>query len=116
MYPYHIPTSSAHLLQLTTWKAPSPTTFLQVHTPPSLLLFSNSFFFLRVDYLKDENAFLSRVEADATSFKPLGNLIYSYTRPVPGVAGKGKGIVRSEGLDPESEDTVVFEVYHVSQI
>jgi histone acetyltransferase 1 len=52
------------------------------------------------------------VEEDALSFKPPGQRIYSYTRQSPTVIGKGKG-VHSLALDPESEDSVVFEAYHV---
>lgn len=45
-------------------------------------------------------------------------MIYSYTRPDPSAAekGKGKGIVDAGTLDSESEDAVVFEVYHVSRV
>jgi histone acetyltransferase 1 len=59
---------------------------------------------------------LGRVEEDATTFKPSGQLIYSYTRPSPvqNGKGKGKGAVQIQNLNPESEDAVVFEVYHVS--
>jgi hypothetical protein len=43
-------------------------------------------------------------------------MIYTYTRPSPVAAakGKGKGVVSSQALDSESEDAIVFEVYHVS--
>jgi histone acetyltransferase 1 len=57
---------------------------------------------------------LARVEEDATNFKPSGQLIYSYIRPSPLQTGKGKGAVQIQNLDLESEDAVVFEVYHVS--
>ena len=59
---------------------------------------------------------MARVESDATTFRPLGELIYSYTRPSPSPVrnGKGKGVADTKDLDPESEDTIVFEVYHVS--
>jgi histone acetyltransferase 1 len=68
---------------------------------------------LRTDYYRDRAAFAARVEEDALSFKPLGTLIYSYTRPSPLCTGKRKGT--TVALDPESEDAVVFEVYHVSR-
>lgn len=62
------------------------------------------------EYYKDEAEFLSKVEEDSTAFKPHGDLIYSYTRLSPAAGGKGKGTAPP---DPESEDAVVFEVYHV---
>lgn len=68
------------------------------------------------DYYKDEAEFLARVEEDATTFKPSGQLIYSYTRPSTVHSGKGKSAANIQNLDPESEDAVVFEVYHVSII
>jgi histone acetyltransferase 1 len=67
-------------------------------------------------YYKDESEFLARVEEDATTFKPAGQLIYSYTRPSTVHTGKGKSAANFQNLDPESEDAVVFEVYHVSII
>ncbi|KAF7970666.1 hypothetical protein HWV62_23316 [Athelia sp. TMB] len=65
--------------------------------------------FIPPGYLTDESAFLARVEADATNFKPYGELIHTYTRPSPSATGKGKSV---GPLSPESEDAVVFEVYH----
>jgi hypothetical protein len=56
------------------------------------------------------------VEEDATSFKPFGEMIYSYTRPDPAAAEKGKGKAAElprEGLDPQSVDAVEYEVWHV---
>jgi histone acetyltransferase 1 len=67
-------------------------------------------------YYRDEAEFLARVEEDATTFKPTGQLIYSYTRPSPVQNGKGKGTANNRILDPESEDTVVYEAYHVNVI
>jgi hypothetical protein len=61
-------------------------------------------------YYRDEEAFLMRVEEDATAFKPHGDLIYTYTRPSPSASGKGKSIAP---LSPENSDAVVYEVYHV---
>jgi hypothetical protein len=61
-----------------------------------------------LDYSTDEEAFLSRVEQDAVTFKPSGQMIYSYTRPSPAVVRKGK-----ETPDSESGDAIVFEVYRV---
>lgn len=64
-------------------------------------------------YLKSETEFQARVEEEAVSFRPLGQLIHSYTRPSSTSKGKGKGIGQTPALDPESEDALVFEVYHV---
>ena len=65
-------------------------------------------------YYTNESEFLARVEEDATSFKPPGQLIYSYTRPSPIMNERGKGTADVQNLDPESLDAMVFEVYHVS--
>ncbi|KAJ7118794.1 acyl-CoA N-acyltransferase [Mycena epipterygia] len=73
--------------------------------------------FMPSDFLKDEKEFLARVEEDATTFRPTGQMIYTYTRPAPHSSAsksKGKGVAQSQALDPESEDAVVFEVYHVT--
>jgi histone acetyltransferase 1 len=51
-----------------------------------------------------------RVEEDATTFKPHGDLIHTYTRPSPSASGKGKG---SAPLNLEDKDAIVYEVYHV---
>ncbi|KIJ17147.1 hypothetical protein PAXINDRAFT_73216, partial [Paxillus involutus ATCC 200175] len=47
----------------------------------------------------DEEAFLARVEKDATSFTPIGRRIYSYTRPTPSAS-------------PSSD--IEYEVYHAT--
>lgn len=65
---------------------------------------------LSVGYYKDEAEFLTKIEEDSITFKPHGDLIHSYTRPSPAATGKGKGVAN---LSPESEDAVVYEVYHV---
>jgi len=65
-----------------------------------------------LDYYKDQTAFEAQVEADATSFKPSGQMIYSYTRQSPILTGKGKGT--TDSLHSESDNAVVFEAYHVS--
>ncbi|KAJ7460936.1 histone acetyltransferase type B catalytic subunit [Mycena galericulata] len=71
--------------------------------------------FMPSDYYKDEKAFLARVEEDATTFRPPGQMIYTYTRPAPySSASKGKGVAQPQMLDPESEDALVFEVYHTT--
>ncbi|KAJ2930049.1 hypothetical protein H1R20_g7005, partial [Candolleomyces eurysporus] len=66
------------------------------------------------DYYTDEADFLQRVEEDATSFRPSGQLIYSYTRPSPSAKGKGKGNANAQALDGGSEDVVEYEVYHTT--
>ncbi|EIN08019.1 histone acetyltransferase type B catalytic subunit [Punctularia strigosozonata HHB-11173 SS5] len=59
--------------------------------------------FLPDDHYKaaDEAAFLQRVKDDASSFRPFGQKIYSYT-----TTGKGKGRAL--------EDDVEYEVYHAT--
>jgi histone acetyltransferase 1 len=66
------------------------------------------------DYDRNEASFLQRVEQDAISFKPLGDKIHSYKRTSPSARGKGKKVILPENLDPDSEDTVEYEVYRVS--
>jgi hypothetical protein len=66
-----------------------------------------------LDYYTDEAKFLQRVEEDAASFRPSGQLIYSYTRPSPAAKGKGKGNANTQTLEAGSEDVVEYEVYHV---
>ncbi|KAJ3505125.1 hypothetical protein NLJ89_g7575 [Agrocybe chaxingu] len=71
--------------------------------------------FIPAGYYTDEAAFLQKVEEDAESFRPPGQLIYSYTRPAPNSASKGKRKRDgNQALDPESEDVVEFEVYHAT--
>ncbi|TFK72215.1 histone acetyltransferase type B catalytic subunit [Pluteus cervinus] len=67
-------------------------------------------------YMTDEADFLARVEEDAVSFRPSGQLLYSYTRPSPYTIDKGKGkeVANAQPPDSESEDAVVFEVYHAT--
>ncbi|KAF5372875.1 hypothetical protein D9758_001551 [Tetrapyrgos nigripes] len=62
----------------------------------------------------DEEAFKAHVEEDATAFKPMGEKMYTYTRRSPASQGKGKGVSSALELDSESEDTLVFEVYHAT--
>ncbi|KIK99725.1 hypothetical protein PAXRUDRAFT_452578 [Paxillus rubicundulus Ve08.2h10] len=47
----------------------------------------------------DEEAFLARVEKDATSFTPIGRRVYSYTRPTPSASTPGD---------------IEYEVYHAT--
>lgn len=65
------------------------------------------------DYYTDEDAFQKRVEEDAATFRPNGQLIHSYLRPSPSAKGKGKGSAAQQALDPSNEDTIEYEVYHV---
>ena len=64
-------------------------------------------------YETDEKVFQDIVEREATEFKPLGQKIYSYQRASPSSRGKGKRIASATDLDPESEDVIEYEVYHV---
>lgn len=53
-------------------------------------------------YETEEEAFLTRVEKDATTFQPIGKCIHSYTRRAPSLSS--------------GEDDVEYEVYHVRLI
>ena len=66
-----------------------------------------------VGYETDEKTFQDIVEREATGFNPIGNKVYSYQRPSPSFRGKGKGVASATDLDPESEDVIEYEVYHV---
>ncbi|KAF5379891.1 hypothetical protein D9757_007193 [Collybiopsis confluens] len=68
--------------------------------------------FLPEEIETNEQTFQAQVEQDATSFKPFGELIYSYTRSAS--KGKGKYVVRLEPqpLNPDDEEVIVYEVYH----
>lgn len=70
--------------------------------------------FIPEDYYKQKDTFTSRVELDATSFKPLGEKIYSYKRRSPAALGKRKAVIPQDALDPEDPDTVIYEVYHAT--
>ncbi|KAF4614777.1 hypothetical protein D9613_003276 [Agrocybe pediades] len=72
--------------------------------------------FIPPGYITDEEAFLKKVEEDAETFRPPGQLIYSYTRPSPKSSSKGKRKRdgNNQALDPSSEDVVEFEVYHAT--
>ena len=69
--------------------------------------------FIPPGYYTDEQKFLERVEHDALNFKPFGQKIYSYTRAATTLT-KGKNVAISQVLSPEDQETVDFEVYHVS--
>ncbi|KAL0947489.1 hypothetical protein HGRIS_013592 [Hohenbuehelia grisea] len=72
--------------------------------------------FIPPGYQTDKAAFAQQVETDATSFRPAGQMIYSYTRPSP-LASNGKGKAAASSSTPlpaESEDAIVYEVYHTT--
>ena len=71
--------------------------------------------FLPEGYYTDEQEFLKRVEEDAINFKPAGEKIYSYSRAATTLP-KGKNVAISQVLSPEDQETVDFEVYHVSSM
>ena len=65
-------------------------------------------------YETDEKTFLDIVERDAAEFRPLGSKVHSYQRVSPSSQEKGKGVASANDLDPEREDVIEYEVYHVS--
>ncbi|KAI0792801.1 histone acetyltransferase type B catalytic subunit [Abortiporus biennis] len=76
--------------------------------------------FIPGDYSTSLPEFLEQVESDALSFRPYGEKIYSYSRPASSLNtekenGNGRNVVGiTQVLSPEDEETVEFEVYHVS--
>ncbi|PVF97834.1 acyl-CoA N-acyltransferase [Serendipita vermifera] len=76
--------------------------------------------YLPNDRIMDESTFKKQVEADAVSFRPMGEKIHSYVRR----RGDGKlkdkrdRVVRKsndqETLTEEDENAVVYEVYHAN--
>ncbi|KAL1410315.1 histone acetyltransferase 1 [Vanrija albida] len=69
--------------------------------------------FIPADYTKSAVAFDAIVDADAKTFRPLGEKIGSYTRSAAGY-GKGKGKANGEdgsAPDDEDENAVVYEMY-----
>ena len=87
--------------------------------------------FIPADYTKSSATFEETVEADATTFKPLGEKLAAYVRPsgrlisslTGGAKGKGKAKGKSKtaaepveiDLTEDSDDAVVHEVYKVSE-
>ncbi|KAG8853503.1 histone acetyltransferase 1 [Tulasnella sp. 330] len=70
------------------------------------------FKFIPPDYVKSEVTFRKRVEKDATTFKPVGEKIYSYARKAESAQNaKGKGKATNEAVNEDDEDAVVYEVY-----
>lgn len=60
--------------------------------------------FIPPDYDTDEAAFLTRVQEDAVSFKPIGSVVHTYTRPAPGTSGSSSA----------TREAVEYEVYHAT--
>ncbi|KAG1836638.1 acyl-CoA N-acyltransferase [Suillus subalutaceus] len=60
--------------------------------------------FIPPDYDTDEATFLTRVQEDAVSFKPIGNVIHTYTRPAPSTSGSSSA----------TREVVEYEVYHAT--
>lgn len=81
--------------------------------------------FIPADYTKSATTFEETVEADATSFKPMGEKLAAYVRPsaayIASLAPKGKakgkgkanGSVVEVDLADDSPDAVVYEIYKV---
>lgn len=82
--------------------------------------------FIPADYTKSSTTFEETVEADSTSFRPLGEKLAAYVRPSGAYIasklpkGKGKGKGKANGgvieldVEDDSPDAVVYEVYKVS--
>ncbi|KAI0253813.1 acyl-CoA N-acyltransferase [Lactifluus subvellereus] len=68
--------------------------------------------FIPEGYHQTEAEFLARVEEDASSFRPLGKKIHSYTRIAPNSTTKGKGAATT--LPEDHPDAVVYEVWHAT--
>lgn len=60
--------------------------------------------FIPPDYETDEAAFLTRVQEDAVSFKPIGSVVHTYTRPAPSTSGSGSA----------TGEVVEYAVYHAT--
>jgi histone acetyltransferase 1 len=75
--------------------------------------------YVQIDRITHEEAFKKQVEADAISFRPMGEKIHSYIRRRGNGKSKDKReivarkTVEQENLNEEDEDAVVYEVYHV---
>jgi histone acetyltransferase 1 len=83
--------------------------------------------FIPADYTKSSTTFEETIEADSTSFRPMGEKLAAYVRPsgayiaskLPKSKGKGKGkanggVIELELDFPEdSPDAVVYEIYKV---
>lgn len=72
------------------------------------------FKFLPADYTKSAVAFEQTVEEDAKSFKPMGELIGSYT--LRAASSKGKGKANGDGPPADADDAVTYEMFKVSSI
>ncbi|KAG8217275.1 acyl-CoA N-acyltransferase [Butyriboletus roseoflavus] len=71
--------------------------------------------FIPPGYETEEDAFLARVEKDATSFRPIGKCIHSYTRPASS-ASSGKSNVEYEVYHATFEDSGFREYHRKMQI
>jgi Histone acetyl transferase HAT1 N-terminus len=66
------------------------------------------------DYFKDRATFEQQVEKDATTFKPMGKKIYSYSRQAGARSDAERRGQVDTSVNEEDESAAVFEVYHVS--
>ncbi|EJT46988.1 hypothetical protein A1Q1_04231 [Trichosporon asahii var. asahii CBS 2479] len=69
------------------------------------------FKFLPADYTKSAVAFEQTVEEDAKSFKPMGELIGSYT--LRAASSKGKGKANGEGPAADADHAVSYEMFKI---
>lgn len=61
-----------------------------------------------------EADFMKRVEQDATSFRPSGSLVHSYSRSARKMSNSRKHASHPQSVyTPDEEEIVEFEVYHV---
>ncbi|KZV91056.1 histone acetyltransferase type B catalytic subunit [Exidia glandulosa HHB12029] len=63
------------------------------------------------DLIRDEDAFLKRVEEDTTSFRPVGTKVATYTRRAESSKGKKRA---ADAVSPDDDDAVGYEVYHAT--
>jgi len=65
--------------------------------------------FIPEGYLRDMKTFLEVVESDATSFKPMGTKVHSYTQPFCSPTGQGNV---GASISAATDDVIEYEVYH----
>ncbi|TDL27661.1 histone acetyltransferase type B catalytic subunit [Rickenella mellea] len=71
--------------------------------------------FIPPDYLKNESEFLTRVERDAGTFRPIGTKIYSYKQIHHPKSASSQLIMEPPTqADEENNDVIVYEVYHAT--
>ncbi|TCD60783.1 histone acetyltransferase 1 [Steccherinum ochraceum] len=69
--------------------------------------------FIPPGYYKSEAEFTKRVEEDATTFKPYGTLIHSYSRSARKMSsGRKNASLPQPVYNPNDDEIVEFEVYH----